>query len=262
MSFENGFVSNKKEAGIYTMALVNEPLGCGATAAASGRPAFLEPFIDMEKLKHWKQLDDGEKRAKIKKGANKYAFDYMKLHAGEFVRIKDVQEYCSQQHKLKTGCVLGDPPRAFEILRKDKLPLEWEEKKIGNEKYVKFAPHKKLEHTEAVIQNHAHKADGFTKQIISSKMETFGYKCAITGIPVADGGLAADHFIPKEKGGKSEPENCVILNKILNEKKNNTMPVEWFTTSLLTNFMNVAVQAGIDKEEMKSQLIDFIKHFE
>ena len=40
------------------------------------------------------------------------------------------------------------------------------------------------------------------------------------------------------------------------------MPVEWFTTSLLTNFMNVAVQAGIDKEEMKSQLIDFIKHFE
>lgn len=213
----------------------------------------------LKKVLHWQQLNAAEKKLKIKRGANKYAFEFMKMNAGKFVSINNLQEYCGQRRKQETGKVFSDSQRSFEILRKDKLPLEWEEIKIGNEKYVKYAPHKKEQHTQEIVDNHKHKADGFTKQIISAKMEQYGFKCALTGIPCSDGGLAADHFIPKEKGGKSEAGNCVILNKILNEKKNNMMPTEWFSKTLLTNFINVAVGAGLKKDSVKEQLIAFLQ---
>ena len=213
----------------------------------------------VKKVLHWKQLDEAEKRLKIKKGANKYAFDYMKMNAGRFVSINNLQEYCGQRRKQDTGKVFSDSQRAFEILRKDKLPLEWEEFKIGNEKYVKYAPHKKHECIQEIVNKHKHKADSFSKEIISTKMEQYGYKCAITGIPQSDGGLAADHFLPKEKGGKSEAGNCVILNKILNEKKNNMMPVEWFSKTLMTNFVNLCVESGMDKDNVKNELITFLQ---
>jgi 5-methylcytosine-specific restriction endonuclease McrA len=102
-------------------------------------------------------------------------------------------------------------------------------------------------------------ADSFSKETISAKMEQHGNKCAITGIPHTDGGLAADHFVPKEKGGKSVASNCVILNKILNEKKNNMMPVEWFCKTLMTNFVTVSTEAGLSKEDVKRDLIAFLQ---
>jgi len=213
----------------------------------------------LKKIVHWKQLDAAEKRLNIKKGAKKYAFDYMKMHAGRFVSLNDLQEYCGQRRKQETGKVFSDSQRAFEILRKDKLPLEWEEFKIGNEKFVKYAPHKKDEVIQEITDKHKHKADSFSKETISAKMEQHGNKCAITGIPHTDGGLAADHFVPKEKGGKSVASNCVILNKILNEKKNNMMPVEWFCKTLMTNFVTVSTEAGLSKEDVKRDLIAFLQ---
>ena len=81
----------------------------------------------LRKIIHWKQIDDAIKKCNIKKGANLYALEYLKLHLNDYVRIKDVQEYCNFRNKQDTGHPLGDPPRAFEILRKDKLPLEWSE---------------------------------------------------------------------------------------------------------------------------------------
>ena len=240
------------------------------------RPAFFEPIevqrmprISLhkrtrivKKVLHWKQLDAAQKRSRTKKGANQYAFDFMRLNAGKFVSINNLQEYCGQRRKQLTGKVFSDSQRAFEILRKDKLPLEWDEIVVGNEKFVKYAPHKKDECIQEIINNHKHKADSFAKDVIAAKMEHYGSKCAITGIPNSDGGLAADHFVPKEKGGKSEAGNCVILNKILNEKKNNMMPVEWFAKTLMTNFVNVCVESGLNKEEVTQDLIAFLQDME
>jgi hypothetical protein len=66
--------------------------------------------------------------------------------------------------------------------------------------------------------------------------------------------------MPKEKGGLSDETNCIIINKILNEKKNKKMPIEWFCETLLTNFMNICRSVGILKE-CKEKLIKFIEDF-
>jgi hypothetical protein len=178
----------------------------------------------------------------------------------KYVRNKDVQEYCNQRTKDETGQPLGDPPRAFEILRKDRLPLEWSEYKYKRNKYVKYTPRMKEKISKEIIDTHKNKKDSFGKEMIEEKLKVSNYKCCITGIPQDNGDLAADHFIPKEKGGLSVPENCIIINKILNEKKNKKMPIEWFCDTILTNFMNICKNVGI-LEECKKKLITFIEEF-
>lgn len=182
----------------------------------------------LHKIIHWKQLDNAEKKCNIKKGANRYAMEYLKAHLNKYVRIKDVQEYCNVRNKQETGHPLGDPPRAFEILRKDKLPLEWSEIQYRKNKYVKYTQCIKDIICSKIIDSHKHKSNSFSKCIIEEKIKLSNYKCCITGIPQDNGDLAADHFIPKEKGGLSDWNNCIIINKILNEKKNKKLPIEWF----------------------------------
>ena len=212
------------------------------------------------KIIYWKQIENAIKYCNIKKGANLYAFDFLKLNLNKYVRIKDVQEYCNKRTKEETGHPLGDPPRAFEILRKDKLPLEWSELKYKKNKYIKYTPHIKEKICNQIIDNHKHKNDSFDKVIIEEKLKLSNYKCGITGIPQDNGDLAADHFIPKEKGGLSNFNNCVIINKILNEKKNKKMPIEWFCETILTNFMNICKNVGI-LEKCKTFMIKFIEDF-
>lgn len=214
----------------------------------------------LRKLTHYMQLESAIKKANMKRGANIYAIEYMKQNLDKYVKVKDVTEYCNKKTQEKTGQPLGDPPRSFEILRKDKLPLEWSEIQYKKFKYVKYSPNLKKNVTDEIINSHKHKSDGFSKVILEEKLKSSNYKCAITGIPQENGGLAGDHFIPKEKGGESVVENCVILNKILNEKKNKKMPVEWFCETLLTNFMNICKNVGI-LHECKSKLIKFIEDF-
>jgi hypothetical protein len=214
----------------------------------------------LHKIIYWKQIENAVKKCNIKKGANMYAFEYLKLNLNKYVRIKDVQEYCNKRTKEETGHPLGDPPRAFEILRKDKLPLEWTEIKYKKNKYVKYTPHIKDKICSQIIDNHKHKNDGFNKNTIEKKLKLSNYKCSITGIPQDNGELAADHFIPKEKGGLSHESNCIIINKILNEKKNKKMPVEWFCETLLTNFMNICKNVGI-LQECKEKIIKFVQEF-
>lgn len=214
----------------------------------------------LRKIIHWKQLDNAQKECRIKRGANLYAFEFMKKNSGKYVRVKDVQEFCNERTKEETGSPLGDPPRSFEILRKDKLPLEWSELQYKKNKYVKYTPEKKKYLCENIINSHKHKSDSFEKNIIQKQLENSNYKCSITGLPQENGDLAADHFIPKEKGGKSTIENCVIINKILNEKKNKKMPIEWFCETLLTNFMKICKDVGI-LEECKEKIINFVKNF-
>jgi hypothetical protein len=214
----------------------------------------------LKKIIYVKQVNNAIKRCNIKKGSNLYAFEYLKLNPNKYVKIKDVQEYCNQRTKEVTGHPLGDPPRAFEILRKDKLPLEWSELKYKKCKYVKFTPHNKDKICNAIIETTKHKSEGFSKTIIVNKLKLSNYKCSITGIPQENGDLAADHFIPKEKGGLSNDANCIIINKILNEKKNKKMPIEWFCETLLSNFMNICKNIGM-LEECKTKLIAFINEF-
>jgi hypothetical protein len=212
------------------------------------------------KIIYWKEVDNAIKECNIKSGANLYALEYLKLNLNKYVRNKDVQEYCNQRTKDETGQPLGDPPRAFEILRKDRLPLEWSEYKYKRNKYVKYTPRMKEKISKEIIDTHKNKKDSFGKEMIEEKLKVSNYKCCITGIPQDNGDLAADHFIPKEKGGLSVPENCIIINKILNEKKNKKMPIEWFCDTILTNFMNICKNVGI-LEECKKKLITFIEEF-
>ncbi len=217
-------------------------------------------IIILKKIAHWKDIDNAQKKSNTIRGANLYAFEFLKQNLNKYVKISDVQEYCNKRTQEVTGKPLGDPPRAFEILRKDKLPLEWDEIQTKKGKYIKYNSLRKQLICDSVINNHAHKNDSFDKNIISQQMEYYNYKCAITGIPEENGKLAADHFIPKEKGGESIIDNCVIINKILNEKKNKKMPIQWFCESLLTNFMNICKKVGII-DQCKKELIKFIEDF-
>lgn len=212
------------------------------------------------KIIYWKNIDNAIQRCNIKRGANLYAFEYLKFNLNKYVRIKDVQEYCNKRTKEETGHPLGDPPRAFEILRKDKLPLEWSEIKYKKNKYVKYTPYIKNKINKKIIDYNNNKNDRFNKSIIEEKLKISNHKCSITEIPYDISELSADHFIPKEKGGLSNYSNCVIINKILNEKKNNKMPIEWFCESILTNFMNICKNVGI-LEESKNKIIEFVKEF-
>lgn len=214
----------------------------------------------LKKIINYIQIEHAIKKCNIKRGANLYAFEYLKLNLNKFVKIKDVQDYCSIRYKEETGEPLGDPPRSFEILRKNTLPLEWSEIRIGRYKYIKYTPHIKKNICNSIIETSLHKGNTFSHTTIQNKLESSNYKCSITGIPESDGKLAADHFIPKEKGGKSDKNNCFIINKILNEKKNNKMPIEWFCETLLSNFMNICKHVGI-LEECKEKLIKFINSY-
>jgi len=198
-----------------------------------------------------------EKESGVKFGANKYAFQYLWDNPDEFVLVSNVQDYCSQQSKLIRGKPLGDPSRAFEILRNDLLPLQWLETKIKQRKYVKYFPELKKYYSTEIHKSQKNRKDSFPRDLIDDKIKEYKYKCAITGLPASECGLAADHWNPKEKGGLSEPKNCVILNKHLNEKKNNMTPVEWFI-GLVTNFINVCITTGMDKEKVKDELIQMI----
>ena len=223
--------------------------------------SYYRKIIFLKKIHHYRELEDGEIRSKTKNGANKYAFEFMKKNLCKYVSLTQVQDYCNEENKRITGQPLGDPPRAFEILRKNKLPNEWEEIKINNKKYVKFSPSIKYSIDVNIVRESLHKNNNFTQKIILEKLKSSNYTCEITELPDSESRLAADHFISKEKGGESIKNNCVIINKILNEKKNNKHPIEWFCDSFLKNFMNICKKCGILKE-CKTKFIKFIQEFE
>ena len=171
-----------------------------------------------------------------------------------YVSVSNVGEYCSEQRKKEKGIGFGDPPRQFEIFRKDKTCGYWVEENRGKLKYVKFC----IPTIDKIIVTKEH---GFTNDIIKSKLKQSNNKCEITGLPSSESKLCADHWKPKEKFGTSEENNCVILNKILNEKKNNHLPEDWFCKHLLTNFLNICKRFG-DIDIVKNKLVIFIQEFE
>ena len=170
-----------------------------------------------------------------------------------WIGVTEVSEYCSSRRKETVGKSFGDPPRRFESFRKDKTCGYWEERREGNCKYVRFH----IPSESDILESKDH---GFENSVITDKLKDTQNKCEITGLPACDGKLAADHWIPKEKGGESTKKNCVILNKILNEKKNNHLPGTWFCNHLLTNFLKICKEMG-NIEEIKEELISFIQGF-
>jgi hypothetical protein len=170
-----------------------------------------------------------------------------------WVEVSEVSNYCSDERKYHIGEPFRDAPRDFEKFRKDQTPGYWEEKMNGKKKLVKF----KIPTEEEIIVSKDH---GFDKSIQKKRLEETNRMCEITGLPFTEGKLACDHWYPKEKGGESDEKNCVILNKILNEKKNNHLPEDWFCKHLLTNFLNICKRFG-DIENVKIKLIKFIQEF-
>lgn len=170
-----------------------------------------------------------------------------------WVGVCNVSNYCSEEKKKKTGEGFGDNARRFEQFRKDTTPGYWDEKKVGRYKFVKF----KIPTEDEIIVSKDH---GFSKDLQDKRLKESNNMCEITGLPFSEGKLACDHWIPKEKDGESEEKNCVILNKILNEKKNNHLPEDWFCKHLLTNFLNVCKRMG-NIENVKVKLIKFIEEF-
>jgi len=205
------------------------------------------------------------KAKKHKKGQLYYVFEYLMLPENlyKFVKQGDILLYCDKRLTEYTNGNkknYRDNSRQVEKMRKDLYPLEWIEVKKGGELWFKYMPQNKKYICDVVYEQHKHKSECFKKNVIEEKMCETNYICEITGLHVSEGKLAADHFIPKEKGGKSEKNNCIILNKILNEKKNNKLPIEWFCETFLTNFMNICKKVGI-LQECKEKIIKFIQDF-
>lgn len=202
---------------------------------------------------------------KHKRGQLRYAFEYMlePQNLLRFIKQGDLLYHCDKRREKDTNGEkknFGDNSRGIEKMRKDTYPLEWIEVSKGGELFFKYNPFGKKNICETICEKHKYKKDSFSQSLIKEKLAISNYKCSITGIPQENGDLAADHFIPKEKGGLSTADNCIILNKILNEKKNKKMPIEWFCETLLTNFMNLCKSVGI-LEECKEKVIQFIQDF-
>lgn len=213
---------------------------------------------------HRKQILIELKNKKKFKGQKLYAVEYMEKYPTQMVKQGDLLLYCDKRRNEDTNGKkpnFKDNSRGIEQLRKDILPNCWKEKKKNSELYFIYLPELQELVTEEIINNSKHKNDGFTEETKKKVLELSNYKCEITGIPYTDGSLACDHWNPKEGGGKSELQNCVVLNKILNEKKNKYNPVEWFCKSILTNFINISKRSGMDLNNLKEQLINFIQEF-
>jgi 5-methylcytosine-specific restriction endonuclease McrA len=235
---------------------------CSLTSNKSFKSIVKKLIYQLQIENHCDELHSLQKEAKIKKGQLLYCFEYMKKNANMYINIGEMLLYCDKRRNEDTNGKqknYRDNSRAFEIFRKDRYPLVWKEIVYKRNKYILYSPKQKEQITFEIIENNNSKKDKFTKNIIQEKLKVYNYACAITGIPQSDGGLAADHFIPKEKGGKSDNFNCIILNKLLNEKKNNEMPIPWFCKTLLTNFMDICKSVGL--KDYKEQLIEFIQKY-
>jgi len=211
-----------------------------------------------------KHFDDILLTQKIKKGQKLYVIEYMKKNPLRMLKQGDVLAYCDKRRNEDTNGKkpnFKDNSRAIEKLRKDILPNCWKEKKINGELYFIYLPELLELVEEKIINNTMHKNQGFSKEIITTKLIECKYTCELTGLPYSEGSLAGDHWIPKEGGGISDTKNCVIINKILNEKKNKHPPVEWFCKTFLTNFLKICEKTGMNINEVKLKLITFIQEF-
>ena len=199
------------------------------------------------------------------RGQKNYAIEFMITRPTKMVKQGDLLLYCDKRRNQDTKGVkpnFKDNSRGIESLRKDITPNCWIEKKIAGELYFIYLPEFQELVTDEIIKNTKHKNKKFSREIIVSKLEKCNYKCELTGLPKSEGHLAADHWIPKECGADSKIENCIILNKMLNEKKNKHEPIDWFCKSILTNFLNICKKVRMDLQTVKEKLINFIQEFE
>lgn len=174
-----------------------------------------------------------QKANKHNKGQLSYVFEFLMKPENicKFVKQGNVLLYCDKRRSEDTKGVKNnfkDNSRQVEKMRKNIYPLEWVEVLQNGELWFKHMPQNKKYICHVLCEQHKHKSNSFSKGTIEEKMILSNYKCCITGIPQDNDDLAADHFIPKEKGGKSDWNNCIIINKILNEKKNKNYQLNGF----------------------------------
>lgn len=198
------------------------------------------------------------------KGQKKYAIEYMMENPTKIIKQGDLLYYCDKRRYDDTNGKkpnYKDNSRAIELLRKENIPNCWYEIKRNGELYFMYVPELKELVDEKIMKNTKHRTDTFHKDLLKEKLQQCNYKCELTGLSVSDGNLSGDHWIPKYISGTSESKNCIILHKILNEKKNKHDPIEWFCKSLLTNFFTICKKVGMDIKDVKKKLIHFIQEY-
>lgn len=209
-------------------------------------------------------LNNLKKNFRRNKTQKSYAIEYMLKYPTKLIKQGDLLLYCDKRRCEDTNGKepnFKDNSRGIEHLRKDTMPNCWKEKRINGDLYFMYIPELKELITEEIINNTKHKKDRFDNEIIKSKLNECDNKCELTGLPVSEGNLAGDHWIPKEGGGLSTSQNCIILNKILNEKKNKHNPIDWFCNSILTNFLKICKKTGMNLDDVKAKLIKSIQEF-
>lgn len=200
------------------------------------------------------KLKELKNKLNVKSGQLKYIFEYLEFYPNKFIKQGDILLYCDNRRNQDTNGVkpnYKDNSRQIEILRREKCPNSWQEKKIDGELWIKFDPHK-----EIIIKNHLF----FKASIIKKKLEITNHKCEITGLNSNDIKLSADHWISRFNHGDNDISNCIIMCKYLNEQKNNLDPIDWFCKTILTNFLNICKRFNSLKE-VKHKMIQFIIHF-
>ena len=222
-------------------------------------------------IRNYKHYQQHRKRTlenlkqKFKPNTQKYfAVEYMLLYPTRVIQQGDVLYYCDKRRCETTNgvhCNYKDNSRAIESMRKDKFPLCWYEKIVNNELYFMYIPELKQLANDAIINEAKHKCDSFTKDIITQRVNQSNHKCELTGLSAGVSKLACDHFIPKNKGGLSTIDNCVVLNKVINEHKNKNEPIQWFCSTFMFNFMSLCKRAGI-LQQCKKEIKDYISKFD
>lgn len=218
-----------------------------------------------KKMREHKIQNINNLSTKYKRGQLNYVMEYMVKFPTEWIKQGDLLHYCDERRCKDTNGKyknFKDNSRQVEKLRKDILPNCWVERKKNGELEFKYLPELKDCMTNEIIESTKEKCKGFANKVIQEKLKQCNYMCEITGLPNSEGKLAADHFLPKEKGGSSDINNCVILNKILNEKKNKHNPTDWFCDTLLKNFLNICNRVGMDMNCVKTKMIEYIEKFD
>ena len=172
----------------------------------------------------------------------------------KYLEITEMIEYCNNERFRDKNERFRSPEREIKSITNTKLHYLFEVITIDNLKYIKLDFNKR----NTIINNIKNK--DFSSEIKKKKLEEVNYTCQLTGITEINGKLAADHWNPKCKGGLGTIDNCVILNKHLNEQKKGKEPIKWFIDLLLTNFLNICKRTGI-LEKARNEIIEFTKNY-
>jgi hypothetical protein len=137
-----------------------------------------------------------------------------------------------------TLSTFGDPGRTLEKIRTEEFENCFDSHLDNREGPFRLNIDKYKKYTGST-KNHI-----FSKKIKNEIKKRSNNKCELCG---HKGTLEFDHFIPKEKGGKSIIENASYLCSRCNDKKCNKEPTK-FMIEVLSKQMDYFIMMGLENE--------------